>query len=264
MKGCYVDTVKCAIITGAASQGIGFAEARRFLEAGWNVVSIDKDEAKFSARMGELPVELRERMEYVRGDVSCEADCRRLVEAVCRKRGRIDALVNNAGIMGWLAPSLEVEFDEVRRVFETDVMGSLQMAVLAGRVMEEQGSGVIVNTGSIAGQLAGAGSLGYSMAKASIDMLTQFLAKDVARHGVRVVSVNPGYVETDLTRRTLALPGMRESAAQLHASKRIMQPDAVADVVYFLCTDAARAINGTCVYADDGYTAFKEGSRIIV
>ena len=88
MKGCYVDTVKCAIITGAASQGIGFAEARRFLEAGWNVVSIDKDEAKFSARMGELPVELRERMEYVRGDVSCEADCRRLVEAVCRKRGR--------------------------------------------------------------------------------------------------------------------------------------------------------------------------------
>jgi len=78
------------------------------------------------------------------------------------------------------------------------------------------------------------------------------------------VSVNPGYVETDLTRRTLQLPGMRESVERLHASKRILQPDDVADTVYFLCTDAARAINGTCVYVDDGYTAFKEGSRIIV
>jgi len=255
---------KCAIITGAASKGIGFAEARRFLEDGWNVVSLDIAERNFEARMAELPDELAARMTFIAGDVSNEEDCQQVVAYTLERYGRIDALVNNAGIMGWLAPALEVKFDEVRRVFETDVMGSLQMAVLVGRVMKEQGFGVIVNTGSIAGQLAGAGSISYSMAKASIDMLTQFLAKDISRYGVRVVSVNPGYVETDLTRRTLQLPGMRESVERLHASKRILQPDDVADTVYFLCTDAARAINGTCVYVDDGYTAFKEGSRIIV
>lgn len=255
---------KCAFITGAAARGIGYATAKKFLDEGWGVVMFDVNKANADQRMSELTDAQRSNAEFMIGDVTKAEDIQKVVDHCVEKYGHLDAVYNGAGVLGTLTPANETDFTEARRVIDIDLMGSLQVNVIAGNQMVKQGSGAIVNTASIAGQLAGSGPIAYSVAKAGVEMLTKFMAKDLSRYGVRFVTIAPGWVETDIDRETLKLPGMRDMAEKLHCSKRIMQPEETAEVIYFLCTPAAKVINGSTVNVDDGFSGFKEGEVILV
>lgn len=255
---------KVLISTGAAANGIGYATAKRFLNEGWAVVMFDFNKENADKRMAELTDEQRANADFVIGDITKEEDVRKVVDFAVEKYGHVDAVYNGAGILGTLTPATETDFAEARRVIDVDLMGSMMINVIAGNQMVKQGYGTIVNTASIAGKLAGSGPIAYSCAKAGVEMLTKFMAKDISRYGVRIVTIGPGWVETDIDRETLKLPGMRDMAEKLHASKRIMQPDETAAAIWLLCSADAKVINGTTVWVDDGFTGFKEGEVILV
>lgn len=255
---------KCAIITGAAARGIGYAAAKKFLDSGYGVVMFDLAKENADLRMSELTDEQRANADFLIGDVTNADDWKRVLDFAKDKYGRVDALYNGAGILGTLTPANETDWDEARRVIDVDLMGSMIGCIIVGNYMVEQGFGAVINTASIAGRLAGSGPIAYSCAKAGVEMLTKFCSKDLSRYGVRFVTIAPGWVETDIDRETLKLPGMRDMAEKLHASKRIMQPEETAEVIYFLCQDEAKVINGSTVMVDDGFDGFKEGEVILV
>lgn len=255
---------KVAFIAGAASRGIGFATAKRFLADGWACMLFDRNEATAAQRMEELSAEERGRTEFVFGDITVQADIERALDRCLEKHGRVDAVYNGAGWMGGMSAAADTDFEEAAQVIEVNLTGALMLSVVFAKRMAVQGGGTIVNTSSIAAQLAGSGPVAYSVAKAGVELLTKFLAKDFSRYGVRFVTVAPGWVETDIDRETLKLPGMRPMAEKLHASKRIMQPEETAEVVFFLCQPAARVINGSTVNVDDGFSGFKEGEVVLV
>ncbi len=255
---------KCAIITGAGSRGIGYAAAKKFLANGYGVIMFDLNKENADLRMAELSDEERANADFFIGNVCNPDDWNGVLDLAKEKYGRVDCVYNGAGILGTLTPANETNWDEARKVIDVDLMGSMIGCIIIGNYMVEQGFGVIVNTGSIAGQLAGSGPIAYSCAKAGVEMLTKFCAKDLSRYGVRFVTITPGWVETDIDRETLKLPGMRKMAENLHCSKRIMQPAETAEVIYFLCQDEAKVINGSTVCVDDGFSGFKEGEVILV
>jgi NAD(P)-dependent dehydrogenase (short-subunit alcohol dehydrogenase family) len=115
---------------------------------------------------------------------------------------------------------------------------------------------VIINTGSVFGEIASRYCIGYQATKAAVEVMTKVAAHELAPYGIRVVNVAPGVVDTAMTddyRRA----GLVDKMAKKHMRGALLQPEAVARVVAFLATDAASAVNGTTVFADDGYSAFK-------
>ena len=204
--------------------------------------------------------EISDNVEFISADVSVHEDCVNLVEHTVERFGTVDVLFNCAGILGELVPTLDTDMNNSRNVFDIDCFGTLDMLLLAGNVMKRNGGGVIINTSSINSGLAGASAIAYAGAKAAVDAFTRHAAKDVGKFGIRVVSVAPGWVRTEINRETLANnPELEKCAASMHMTNRILEPSEIAEVVYFLASDAASAINGSTVMCDDGYNSFKEG-----
>ncbi|MCD7839048.1 MAG: SDR family oxidoreductase, partial [Erysipelotrichaceae bacterium] len=239
-----------AIISGGTS-GIGFATVKKFLSEGYKVViaGIDSKE-KIENAMSEL--ETLGEVTFIECDVSDEKQCQNVVEETIKKYGKIDVLANVAGIVGVRAPFIDSELQNIKKVIDVNLNGSINLAYYVSQYMVKARSGVIVNVGSICGFMANTEAVGYHASKGGVKLLTQALARELSPYGIRVVSVAPGWVKT-------AMMGGNDEAFgnSLHLKGRVILPEEIANAIYLLTTKEASAINGTTVMVDDGYTSFK-------
>lgn len=245
---------KVAIVTGAGS-GIGYGIAEALADAGAAVV-IDylgfEDEAR--ALAARLP-----RAVAVRGDVSVRADVERVVDTAVREFGRVDCLVNNAGI-GRRAPFLELTDDDFWQVVRVNLGGVFLCSQVAGRVMASQGGGgAIVNISSVHEDITHPQSAAYCASKGGIRTLMRQLALELGPLGIRVNNVAPGAIMTPLNRDLAQDPARWGRAQEVIPLGRVGVPAEVASLVRFLCSDAAGYITGSTYYVDGGLTHYTTG-----
>ncbi len=244
-------SARVAVITGAAD-GIGWATAQRLAQDFDRVALLDLDAEAARVRAAQLG----EGHLGVGCDVSDEASVARAFEAVREAFGRIDALVNNAGIGEQAGPTLAQDVAAFDRVLDVHLRGTFLASRAAARHMLAQGGGAIVNIASIAGQAGIPGRNAYGAAKAGIAAMTRSMACEWARRGVRVNAVAPGYVRTALVERLvkdgLIDAGGIESRTPLG---RMARPEEIAQVIAFLASPQASYVTGTTVNADGGWLA---------
>lgn len=185
-----------------------------------------------------------------------EADVRSLIEQAVERFGRLDVAVNNAGTEGQLGPVTGQTVENYAATFETNVLGTLLALKHEMRVMLEQGHGSIVNLSSVAGQVGVAGASVYVASKHAVEGLTKSAALEGAAAGVRVNSVAPGPVATDMLDRFTG--GSEDAKAGFLATmpaKRAASADEIAQTIVFLAGDKARYLTGQNLAVDGGYTA---------
>lgn len=243
MAGILQD--KVAIITGAAS-GMGAADARLFVAEGAKVVLTDMNEEQGAA----LAEELGESALFIRQDVSSEGDWDKVVSATMETFGRIDVLVNNAGILlsKRLVDTTLAEFQKVMRVNVDGVFLGMRAVV---PFMKEQKQGVIVNMSSAAGMVGQVQTVAYSGSKFAVRGMTKAAAMDLGVHGIRVISIHPGSIATPMTAQAGVVAGSPLPLAPLN---RNGSPEEVAHVVAFAASDAASYITGSELLVDGGLT----------
>jgi len=245
-------TGKVALITGAAS-GMGAATAREFAAAGGHVVIVDLNAGLARNVAAEIGVQ-----EPIIGDVSDSAFCRRAVEMTLKRHGRLDILVNCAGII-FRADAQGTSDENWRRVMAVNVDGVFFMSRAAIGQMKKQGSGVIINFGSIWGGVGAAGVAAYCASKGAVHNLTRAMALEHARDGIRINAVCPGEVNTPMLASGRPSPPTPEDLKKLGETVvpmgRLADPVEIARVVLFLASDAASYMTGSLVTVDAGYTA---------
>ncbi|MDB5930952.1 MAG: short-chain dehydrogenase/reductase [Polaromonas sp.] len=236
---------RVCIVSGGA-QGIGEACIRRFAGEGAKVVIADVDDARGAALANETGGL------YIHCDVGDKAQVDALVAQVMAAHGRIDVLVNNAGIFR-AADFLEVteaDFDAVLRI---NLKGSFLLGQAAAREMARAGKGSIINMSSVNGVLAIPTIASYNVSKGGINQLTRAMALALADKGIRVNAVAPGTIATELA--TKAVLTSEEAKARIMSRtpmRRLGEPSEIADTVAFLASDAASYITGEIVVVDGG------------
>jgi 3alpha(or 20beta)-hydroxysteroid dehydrogenase len=243
-------TGKTAIITGA-SQGMGEAHARAFVAEGAKVVLTDLNEKSGNA----LAAQLGPNALFVKQDVSRAADWHSVMQQAEKRFGAVNVLVNNAGILGPLAPTInlaEADFLSVCAVNQTGVFLGMQ-SVLPGMI--KAGGGSIVNISSIAGLVAIVGSpnLAYVASKFAVRGMTKQVAVEYGRQKIRVNSVHPGYILTPMM--IAATDENGGGAADSIPLARMAKPSEVASLVVFLASDESSFMTGTEHVIDGGMTA---------
>jgi NAD(P)-dependent dehydrogenase (short-subunit alcohol dehydrogenase family) len=249
----YDFTNKVVLVTGGTS-GIGKTTAIAFAKAGAKVVLSGRREAEGNAVVKEITA-AGGTAKFVRADVAVEADVRNLVEQTVATYGRLDVAFNNAGVES-MKPLVEVTEADYRRTFDTNVWGVLASMKYEIPAMLKNGGGAIVNTSSVAGHIGLAGASVYIGTKHAVEGLTKTAALEFGKLGIRVNAVAPAVIETDMVDRFAGKEGpMREYLASLHPIGRTGQPREIADVVLFLCSEAASFMTGESVKVDGGLTA---------
>jgi 3-oxoacyl-[acyl-carrier protein] reductase len=240
-------TGKVAIITGA-SRGIGKACALALAEDGISTAVSGRDAARLRTVVEEIEA-LGSPAMAVPGDISRLADVERLVGETRERFGRIDLLVNNAGIIrdSLLVRMKDEEWDEVLAV---NLKGAFYTTRACAKVMMRQRSGRIVNIASVAGIMGSPGQVNYSAAKAGLLGLTKATARELAHWGILVNAVAPGLIETEMI---ATLPAAsREALLEQIPLKRLGTPREVAEVVRFLASDGATYITGQVIQVNGG------------
>jgi NAD(P)-dependent dehydrogenase (short-subunit alcohol dehydrogenase family) len=238
-----------AIVTGGAS-GIGLACVERLLEAGWQVGLLDRDEkalARMRKRYGRNP-----RVRIAAADVTDEAAIEAIVGDIANAFGRLDGLVNSAGI-GADVHVFDTTVELFRRVLDINLTGTFIVGRAAARIMRDGNGGSIVNIASISGLRGGKGRAAYGSSKGGVVNLTQVMAVDLARFGIRVNAVAPGPVDTPMVR---ALHGEGERFRYLERipMRRYAQPEEISGAVLFLLDPALSSfVTGEIIAVDGGF-----------
>jgi NAD(P)-dependent dehydrogenase (short-subunit alcohol dehydrogenase family) len=241
---------RTALVTGAG-RGIGAAIATALDAAGHRVALVARSAPALEAIAATLtndPVVLPADL------ADPEAPATVVAAALSAFGGRLDVLVNNAG-QGVRKPVTEITAAEIDALFAINVRAALLTSAAAAGVMTAAGSGAIVNISSISGLRGAPWRSIYAATKAALDGMTRSMAMELGPAGVRVNSVAPGVVLTDMWEANLALEGVTEAVLGVIPTRRLSTVDEVAAVVAFLAGDAARAITGEVISADGGIHA---------
>ena len=241
---------KVALITGAAG-GMGQSEATLFAKEGARVVVADVLEAEGRQVADSLGGTGR----FVRLDVTSEADWQEAVAATLAAFGRLDVLVNNAGISGTFDPDT-LSTSAWDRLMDVNAKGVFLGMKHAIPVMEKAGGGAIVNISSVSGFVGQKGiHMAYNASKGAVRLMTKSAAVQYARHGIRVNSVHPGVMPAMRTSKATADPAFRERMLAGVPMRRAGRPEEVAYAVLFLASDEASYITGTELVVDGGWLA---------
>lgn len=237
-----------AIVTGG-SRGIGRAVAVRLAKDGMNLVINYRGNSAAAEETERMCRELGAEVLLVQGDVSRAEDCEKLVAQAKEAFGRVDVLVNNAGITrdGLLARMTEEDF---RAVLDVNLVGPWNMMKAVNRIMMKQRYGRIVNLSSVTGLMGNMGQTNYAAAKAGILGMTKSYAREVAGRGITVNAVAPGFIDTDMTE---AMPeGAKDKIITGIPMGRTGKPEDVAEAVAFLASEQAGYITGEVLRVDGG------------
>ena len=240
---------KVALVTGG-SRGMGAATVRRLHDEGARVVAADvlDDEGKA------LADELGDRARYIHLDVTSEEQWRATVEQTVREFGRLDVLVNNAGILKFNALA-DTPLEEFRQILDVNLVGVFLGMKTAIPVMKDAGGGAIVNISSTEGFAATLFCGAYTASKFGVRGLTKAAAIEYGGDGIRVNSVHPGGMDTPMTRAVMDEEGRKYVASKVAGLKRMGQPEEVAAMVAFLASDDASYSTGGEFLVDGGVLA---------
>jgi len=241
---------KNAIVTGGA-RGIGKAIIKKFLMEGAKVVFCDINEKKGYETEKEL-LSVGE-VHFIKADVSNEMDVHKLIDFALDvfKNGRIDILVNNAGICN-IEPFLTISLENWRKIIDVNLTGTFLVSRECAKIMKEQKFGSIINISSTNGILGQAGEAHYNASKAGIILLSKTMAIELAEFGIRVNSVCPGLILTDLTKEIgRSDDDIKEYLKKIPLS-RYGTPEDVANLCLFLASDDSSFITGTEIVIDGG------------
>jgi NAD(P)-dependent dehydrogenase (short-subunit alcohol dehydrogenase family) len=241
---------KVALVTGAA-RGIGLATARRFLADGWRVALLDIEGELLRgavARLGRPDETLA-----LDCDVSDSAGVTAAIAQIAARFGRLDALVNNAGIAVF-APILETSESDWSRILSVNLTGPFLCTKAATALMREHGGGAVVNITSISAVRASTLRSAYGTSKAGLAHLTKQLAVELASLGIRVNGVAPGPVETAMA-KAVHTPEIRADYHDAIPLNRYGLEEELAEAIFFLCSDRASYITGQILAVDGGFDA---------
>lgn len=245
MNGHELLRDKVVAVTAAAGTGIGSAAARRCLEEGARVVISDHHERRLAETMAVLRAEHAD-VHAVPCDVTDEAQVNRMIGETVTRFGRLDVMINNAGL-GGTASVLDMTDDEWTRVLDVTLNGTFRCTRAALRQFVAQGGGgAVVNNASVIGWRAQAGQAHYAAAKAGVMALTRCAAMDAAEYGIRVNAVAPSLAMHPFLAKVTSAELLTELAGR-EAFKRAAEPSEVANVIVFLASDYASYLTGEVV-----------------
>jgi NAD(P)-dependent dehydrogenase (short-subunit alcohol dehydrogenase family) len=239
---------RVVVITGGAS-GIGWAAAEAFVKRNWWVVIADKQLERANERVRERAAA----METVQLDVTSLESVEQAFAMIFARHGRLDALVNSAGIQQWTSLA-QLDWKAWSAVQDVNLNGTLRCLQAAGVRMLAQGHGVIVNLSSVAGVRGVPDRTPYAASKAGVEAVTRSAAVEWASAGIRVNAVAPGYVESELVEEYVKSGRLAlEPILARIPMKRMARPAEIADVICYLCSDEASYITGQVIAADGGF-----------
>ena len=242
---------KVALITGGA-RGIGLATADAFLKAGAKVViaDINREGAEGAAhRLDPTKSHVRALAVNVADPISVNA----MIDTVVTYYGRLDLLLNNAGVGGNI-PFLETSLEDWNRIIGINLTGAFLVAQASARQMVKNGGGKIVNIASLSGQRGGNGRAAYGAAKAGLELLTKVMAVELAPQNINVNAIAPGAIETEMAKFAHD-EATRAAYHYLIPMDRYGTPHEIADAAVFLCSDEARYLQGHTLNVDGGFLA---------
>ncbi|MDP4022976.1 glucose 1-dehydrogenase [Methylobacterium sp. NEAU 140] len=238
---------KVAVVTGGA-RGIGLAVARAYAREGARVVVADLNAEGARAAAEDLGGGALGLVV----DVADAGSVAAMIAAIVESCGRIDILMNNAGI-GANTPFLETRLEDWNRILGVNLTGAFLVAQGCAREMVRVGEGgKIVNIASLSGQRGANGRAAYGSAKAGLELLTKVMAVELAEHGINVNNIAPGAIETDIA-RIMHDRATRAAYGRLIPMVRYGTPEEIADAAVFLCSDEARYVHGHTLNVDGGF-----------
>jgi dehydrogenase/reductase SDR family protein 4 len=244
---------KIAVVTGG-SRGIGRAISLAFAEAGADLVvsSRDKRPPELEKVAGEVRALGRKAL-AIPAHVGKRKEVENLVQKTLQEFGRIDILVNNAGANPVLSSIVDLEEEALEKVLEVNLKGAFLMSKVAARAMIEQGGGRIINLSSISGLRARDDGTGaYCISKAALNMLTQVMARELARHNILVNAIAPGSIRTEFSRVNWTDPERKAQRIREVELRRFGEPEEVVGMALFLASAAGSFVTGEIIRVDGG------------
>ncbi|MFN8419478.1 MAG: glucose 1-dehydrogenase [Anaerolineae bacterium] len=240
---------KVAIVTGAGS-GIGRAIVKLFAAEGAKIVASDVKPDGLESLKQEV-----QSITTVVGDISDRAGAESLVDTAVKTYGRLDIVVNNAGIMDEFVPLADLEDGMWKRVMGVNLDGPMYLLRRALKMMLPQGGGTIVNIASIGGLFGGRAGVAYTTSKHAVIGLTRSVAYQYAKQGIRCNAICPGGVATNIEVRNPSPLGYERLQTTLPMAVRTAKPEELANVALFLASEDSSFVNGEVLVADGGWTA---------
>lgn len=252
---------KNVLITGGSS-GIGLAIAEKLLlEGGYEVLSVSRSSEKIKRALDSKPL-LKDKVDFIPGDVTNESDCERIRKYIARKFGVLHGLVNNAGILTKGAME-DISYEQWKYNLDVNLNGPYLLTKTLLPLLKKAGGASVVNISSIAGLKPGS-SVAYSVSKAGLDMLTEFMAGDLGPYKIRANSINPGLVRTNIhldnkiVEDEKAYANLLKKALPRYPIGRIGEPEDIANLALFLLSDASSLITGAIIKADGGANVYND------
>jgi glucose 1-dehydrogenase len=249
---------KVAVVTGS-SKGIGKAIALSFAKSNeYSAVVINSRKAEEAQEVSEELKKLGCKSTAIEADISKEGECIRLIEETVKEFGRIDVLVNNAGIQDDL-PLTEINLDEWYKIIGVDLTGPFICSREAVKVMKRQQNpkgGCIINISSVHQAIPKPHYVPYATSKAGIEMMTKTMALELARDNIRANIVAPGAIDTDMNMELRTNKAELRSVVKRIPLGRVASADEVANVVEFLASDKASYVTGASYFVDGGMTLY--------